>query len=269
MTQDEQLPPGFVDIHCHLLPGLDDGPTHWDQTLNMARAAVEHGLVWVVATPHQGGRHTENTPQRIQSVLQEAKCKFEEHQIPLQIFAGADVRIDETLVERVQKGEVQPIAGGRYVLLELPHDVYFPLDGLLNDLRRLGITGILTHPERNRAIMRRPELLNEVLQAGAFVQITAGSITGAFGAAVRRFSEELLLSGKVHVVATDAHGCHGRPPHLGEAHRQIARLVGREGADILCRRNPGRIVLGLAPHRLESVRPIRSFWSRTWRRLAG
>jgi len=269
MTQDEQFPPGFVDIHCHLLPGLDDGPANWDQTLTMARAAVEHGLVWVVATPHQGGRYTENTPARIQSVVQEAKRKLEEHQIPLQLFAGADVRIDETLVERVQNKEVQPIADGRYLLLELPHDVYFPLQGLLNDLRRLGITGILTHPERNHAIIRRPELLNEILQAGALVQITAGSITGAFGAVVRRFSEELLLSGKVHVVATDAHGHNGRPPHLGDAHRQIARLLGRDTADILCRRNPARIVLGLAPQKLEPVRPIRSLWSRAWRRLAG
>ena len=269
MTQEEHLPPGFVDIHCHLLPGLDDGPSNWEQTLAMAQAAVENGLEWVVATPHQRGRHAENTPELIRAILDQTQRHLEDRQVPLRLFPGADVRIDETLVDGFRNGEVQTIADGRYLLLELPHDVYFPLDGLLRDLRHLGITGILTHPERNHAIIRRPDLLEDVIRAGALVQITAGSITGSFGAVVRRFSEELLLSGKVHVVATDAHGCHGRPHNLGDAHRQIARLLGRESADILCRRNPARIVLGLSPQRLEPVRSLRSFWSRTWRRLAG
>ena len=269
MTQEERLPPGFVDIHCHLLPGLDDGPANWDQTLAMARAAVANGAIWVVATPHQRGRHANNTREAIQRVLEEARRQLEDWQIPLQLLPGADVRIDEALIDDLRDGAVQTIADGRYLLLELPHDVYFPVDGILKEMRSLGITGILTHPERNHAIIRRPELLEEVIRGGALVQLTAGSITGAFGAVVRRFSEELLLSGKVHVVATDAHGCHGRPPNLDEAHRQIARLVGREAADILCRRNPARIVLGLSPQHLEPVRPVQSFWSRTWRRLAG
>jgi len=235
----------------------------------MAQAAVENGLEWVVATPHQRGRHAGNTPDVIRTLLDQARRQLEDRQIPLKLFAGADVRIDESLIDGLQNDEVQTIAGGRYLLLELPHDVYFPLDGLLRDLRHLGIMGILTHPERNHAIIRRPDLLEDVIRAGGLVQITAGSVTGAFGAVVRRFSEELLLAGKVHVVATDAHGCHGRPPNLRDAHRQIARLLGRESADILCRRNPARIVLGLSPQRLEPVRPVQSFWSRTWRRLAG
>ncbi|MGQ9503417.1 MAG: tyrosine-protein phosphatase [Thermogutta sp.] len=269
MTQEERLPPGFVDIHCHLLPGLDDGPANWDQALAMARTALENGFAWIVATPHQRGRHSKNTPDVIRRVAEEARRRLEDRQISLELFPGADVRIDDTLIDDLQLGMVQTIADGRYMLLELPHDVYFPLDRLLREMRNLGVTGILTHPERNHAIIRRPELLEELIRGGALVQITAGSITGAFGPAVRRFSEGLLLAGKVHVVATDAHGTHVRPPSLSDAHRQIARLVGRDAADILCRRNPARIVLGLSPQRLEPVRSVQSFWSRTWRRLAG
>ncbi|MEJ5342437.1 MAG: CpsB/CapC family capsule biosynthesis tyrosine phosphatase [Thermogutta sp.] len=263
------LPPGWVDIHCHILPELDDGPPNWDQALAMARLAVREGTAWIVATPHQRGRYQQNTPAVIASRCEELRRRLREAAIPLEIFTGADVRIDEGLVESVKRGEVSMVGTGRYVLLELPHDIYLPLDSLLRELKRVGVTGILTHPERNTALLRHPEKLEEVLSAGALLQLTAGSLTGAFGPAVRQFAEELLLTGRVHVVASDGHGVRGRPPTMGEATRHIARRLGRDAADILCRRNPARIVQGMPVQSLERVEAAEPFWRRAWRRLAG
>lgn len=269
MVDGQAFPPGWVDIHCHILPGLDDGPADWDQALAMARFAVQDGVAWVVATPHQRGRYERNSRAVIGHQRDELVRRLHEANIPLEIFCGADVRVDEAIVRAVAEGEVVTVAGGRYVLLELPHDVYFPLDSVLRELRRLGVTGILTHPERNAALLRQPEKVAEVIQAGALIQVTAGSVTGAFGSGVRQFAEELLFAGRVHVVASDGHSVRGRPPGLGEAFRQIARLLGRDAADILCRRNPARIVQGLPPHALERLGGRRSFWQRAWVRLAG
>lgn len=269
MPQAENLPTGFVDIHCHILPGIDDGPEDWDQALGMARAAVRDGVEWLVATPHQGGRYSHNSAEAIRQLCLEAQQHLNEHQVPLRLFYGADVRIEETLPEALAQGAVLKIANKRYVLMELPHDVHFPLDGLLKRLRPTGTVPILTHPERNSALRRQRHVIGQFIQAGGLIQLTAGSLLGAFGGAVRQFSEELLLAGEVHVVASDAHGVCGRPPALGDAYRQIARLAGRDLADILCRRNPARIVQGLPLNQLETIRPRQSFWSRTWRRLAG
>lgn len=269
MLNDRSLPSGWVDIHCHILPGLDDGPADWEQALGMARMAVQDGVAWVVATPHQRGRYERNTRPVIERQRDELVRCLREANITLEVFCGADVRIDEGIVRAVADREVMTIAGGRYILLELPHDVYFPLDSILREFRQLGVTGILTHPERNAALLRHPEKVGEIIQAGGLIQITAGSLLGAFGSAVRQFAEELLFAGRVHVVASDGHNVRGRPPGLGEAFRQIARLLGRDAADLLCRRNPARIVQGLPAHSLERLGERRSFWQRAWGRLAG
>lgn len=260
---------GWVDIHCHILPGLDDGPADWDQAVAMAALAARDGTTWLVASPHQRGRFEHITPELIEERAQQLRQHLQLAGIPLQIFTAADVRIDDGLIEALQRREVLTIGGGRYMLLELPHDVYFPLDTVLQQLRRLGIVGILTHPERNAAILRQPERVDEVIQAGGLIQLTAGSVLGAFGPHVRKLSEELLFAGRVHVVASDGHGTRGRLPVLGDAYRHIARRLGRDAADILCRRNPARIVRGLPVHTLERVGGGLSLWQRAWRRLAG
>ena len=241
MTDREPL----IDVHCHLLPGLDDGPKSWDETLAMAEMAAADGIGTIVATPHQLGSHPDNTPQRIRTETARLQALLDERGIPLSVLPGADVRVEPDLPARVCRGEVLTLADqGRHVLLELPHEVYLPLDRLLDQLSESGLVGILSHPERNQGILRRPGVLRPLVAAGCLVQVTAASLTGLFGFRVQRLAESLILKGLVHCVSSDAHGIQGRTPVLGRALARVAELIGRPAAvDLFCR-NPARIVSG-------------------------
>jgi protein-tyrosine phosphatase len=233
----------LVDIHCHILPGLDDGAADWNEALCMARMAANDGIAAVVATPHQLGRYAHNQAATIRATVARFQQMLEERGIPLRVVPGADVRIEPELVDKLRSGEVLSVADRRrQVLLELPHEIYTPLDRLLEELQREDIVGILTHPERNLGILNQPAVLRHLVSRGCLVQITAGSLLGHFGPRIRRFSESLLGRGLAHFVASDAHGTGSRPPLLRPAFERVAELAGRDVATELCCRNPSRLL---------------------------
>src|SRR5690242_10241412 len=144
----------FVDIHCHLTPGIDDGAKDWEQSLEMARMAVADGIGVMICTPHQLGNFSSNSGEIIRTRVAELQSFLDEHKVPLRVLPGADVRIESDLVNRVRRGEVVSLADRRkHVLLELPHELYIPLDRLLEELNSAGMVGILSHPERNQGIL--------------------------------------------------------------------------------------------------------------------
>jgi protein-tyrosine phosphatase len=235
----------FVDIHCHMLPGLDDGPADLDTSLRMAEMAVEDGIATVVATPHQLGNFSQNRGATIRSRTAWFQRTLDARGIPLQILPGADVRIEPELVHKVRSGEVASLADRkRYVLLELPHEVYVPLDRLLTELAAAGMVGVLSHPERNLGILGEPAVVPRLVDRGCLMQVTAGSLLGGFGNRIRRFSEALIMDGLVHFLATDAHGTRSRPPCMREAFDRVAKLRGRDTAAALCCRNPNGVAQG-------------------------
>jgi protein-tyrosine phosphatase len=239
----------FVDIHCHLLPGIDDGAKDWDESLAMARLAVEDGTATIIATPHQLGNYGGNDGDAIRRLVAELQQRFDAAQIPLRVLPGADVRIEPELVERLTRGDVLTLGDHRrHVLLELPHELYLPLEPLLEQLSRRKIVGILSHPERNQGILRQPEVLAPLVEGGCLLQITAGSLCGTFGPVCQQFSEWLLAEGMVHFVATDAHGPRSRRPLMQRAFERVVELSGEAAAIELCSRNPGCVAAG------ESVR---------------
>lgn len=235
----------FVDIHCHVLPGLDDGASTMDEALAMAEMAVADGIGTIVATPHQLGSHADNTAEAIRTAVARFQQRLDERGVPLCVLPGADVRIDAELVQELRAGSVLTLADrGRHVLLELPHDVYVSLDHLLTELHTAGLVGILSHPERNRGLLNQPEIVRPLVQRGCLLQVTAGSLTGGFGTRVQRFAESLIQQGLVHFVSTDAHGTSCRPPVIRTAFEQIAKLAGQTVAMDLCCRNPAAVVAG-------------------------
>lgn len=265
------IPPGMVDLHSHILPGLDDGARSWDETIAMAREAWRQGVTVMAATPHQLGQYAGNSAGVILERLDEARRRLQAAGIPLRLIAGADVRVEDDLPRRIESGDVLTLGNDRrYVLLELPHDLYLPLEGLLARLRGMGVTGILTHPERNAALRRHPHRLAQLVQAGCAVQVTGASLLGGFGREVQSLSLQWIRQGLVHLAASDAHGESRRAPDLQAAYRKIARELDQETAEILFRRNPWRIVRGRSVAKLEVPTPRGGGVLERWfRKLAG
>lgn len=235
----------FVDIHCHLLPGLDDGPSVLDEALDMAEMAVADGIGTIIATPHQLGNFAKNAGTTIRLAADKFQQLLDQRRVPLRVLPGADVRIEPDLVRKIRSGEVLTLGDRRrHVLLELPHDVYVPLDRLLSELKAAGVIGVLSHPERNRGLLNQPAVLRPLVERGCLLQVTAASLIGSFGSVVQTFSESLIAQGLVHFVSTDAHGTNVRPPMLRAAFQRVIELSGRETAVDLCCRHPAAVVAG-------------------------
>ena len=249
----------LIDIHCHIIPDIDDGARDWNESLAMARLAVEDGIGTIIATPHQLGAHSKNTSKMIRTRVDQARQIFSQQHLPLEILPGGDIRIEPDLVGKICNGEALPLTGeSRYVLLELPHEIFLPIDQILMSLKRLGLTGILSHPERNQGILGNPDIVDQLVSSGCLMQLTAGSLLGRFGQAVQGLSENLITEGLVHFLATDSHGSKSRRPLLRRAFDRVTELTSIEIATTLCRSNPAAIVADklVQPGRLAYKRSI-------------
>jgi protein-tyrosine phosphatase len=256
---------GFVDIHCHLLPGIDDGAKDWDESIAMARMAADDGTRTIVATPHQLGSFRHNLGGGIRNLVAELQSRVTADDISLTVLPGADVRIEEDVVSRIASGEVLTLGDhGRHVLLEQPHDLLLPMEPVLAKLSRHEVVGILSHPERNAAILTRPEVVLPLVDAGCLMQVTAGSLCGAFGPDCQQLAEWMVTEGLVHFIATDGHGPRSRRPLMRRAYDRVVGLTDIRTADELCCRNPSLVTGGkdVVPGRRNvTVRP-RRWWRR-------
>jgi protein-tyrosine phosphatase len=258
----------FTDIHCHLTPGIDDGAKSWDETLAMARMAVDDGIATIVVTPHQLGAFAHNTGDMIRARVRELQAFLDQNDVNLRVLPGADVRIEPGLVGKIRRGEVLTLGDhGRHVLLELPHELYFPLEKLIEELAAAGIVGILSHPERNEGILARPAVLRPLVDAGCLMQITAGSLVGAFGPQVQTFCDQLVEQRLVHFVSTDAHSAKTRRPVLRPAFDRLVRRAGCDFAEAVCCSNPAQVAAGLTVNARAQVSAPRAKagWL-TWRK---
>lgn len=257
----------FVDIHCHLLPNIDDGSGSWDESLAMAHMAVEDGIRTIICTPHQMGGYEHNCGEMICQRVADLQARLSRASIPLQVLPGADVRIDDKLTAQLSCGNVLSLGNHRkHVLLELPHELYFPLEPVLQRLESIRMVGILSHPERNHGLLTQPWLLRPLVQAGCLMQVTAGSLCGTFGPASQRLAESMLDDGLVHFIATDAHGARARRPLMRRAFELVSKRVGRENALAMCCHHPAAVARGLPVQVRDSAanasRISRWFWSR-------
>jgi len=235
----------------------------------MAELAASDGIRTVIATPHQLGGHAKLSGESIRAAAADFQRQLDARGIPLRVLPGGDVRIEPDLTRKIRTGEVVTLADRRrHVLLELPHDVFFPLERLLAELAAAGVGGVLSHPERNRGILRRPNVLRPLVERGCLLQLTAGSLTGTFGDEVQQLAESLIVERLVHVVATDAHSPRSRPPCLRRAFDRVADLADESVALNLFCRNPAAIAAGEAIPRAcrppKTKNSQRSWLSRTF-----
>ena len=235
----------FVDIHCHLIPGIDDGAKSWEESLAMARMAVADGIQTIIVTPHQLGTFGHNDGATIRQRTAELQGVLDEHQIALRVQPGADVRIEPDMIAKLRTGEVLSLGDHRrHVLLELPHELYFPLEPVLDGLHAASMVGILSHPERNQGLLKQPRLLEPLVERGCMMQVTAGSLMGTFGPQCQQMSDWMFEHGLVHFLATDAHGPNSRRPLIRRAFERVAEIAGLETAIDVCCRNPQAVAEG-------------------------
>jgi protein-tyrosine phosphatase len=256
----------FADIHCHVLPGIDDGAKTWEDSLEMARLAVADGITTIVATPHQLGTLGAASVDEIRELTAELNNRLQDEEIPLSVLPGAEVRIESDLVSLIADGEVLTLGDHRrHVLVELPHELYLPMDLLLHNLSVRRITAILAHPERNQGLLRQQDLVPKLVDAGCLMQITAGSLCGVMGPAVQQMAEWMVAEGYVHFVSTDAHGPRTRRPLMGSAFDRLLELVDEQTAEDLCCRYPMRVARGrsvTAGRRTVQARRRSGWWER-------
>lgn len=260
----------MIDLHTHILPGLDDGASDVAEALAMAAQALEDGIEAVVATPHWYPGLYDNGRERVLAALQRFQQSLSHAGIPLGVYAGAEWHLDPSLPEAIRQGKVLTLNdGNRYALIELPATFIPPhAEDLLFRIRSEGVRPILAHPERCAPVARKLEILRHWVHSGVLVQITAASLSGRFGRELRRLCERLVREGLVHLIASDSHGVHDRPPRLREAREAAARIVGEEAARAMVEEVPRRILAGeeVEPGLVRAERPGRGgWWRRVWR----
>ncbi len=237
----------MIDIHTHILPSLDDGPKTTAESIELCKIAANDGIKTIVATPHsKDGVYEAKSDDTLRKV-KELNLKLKEIQLDLEILPGAEVHINERLVEYIKNGEVLTINNGRkFLLLELPFFFVPPItDELISNLRSIGIVSIISHAERITKFQKTPKILDQLVKSGTLIQITAQSLTGDFGSRERKCAEWLLKHEMVHFIASDVHSLTGRPPILSKALEMAAKIIGEKKARALVSHNPKQIINGL------------------------
>jgi len=246
----------LIDIHCHILPGIDDGAKSLEESLLMARRAVEDGIHTIVATPHTLNGIYINSTREVTPKVTSLQETLSENHIKLQLYVGADVYLCPHMLELIGNGDAGTINNARkYILLELPSQVVPPgVKDEIFSLKLNGITPIISHPERNLAIQHNIDILYEFVSMGALCQVTAMGITGDFGGMVMQCAERLLKHRLVHIIASDAHSSDSRPPILSQAVEAAAEIMGSyDDAERMVTEVPAAILSGDMPEIPEPI----------------
>ncbi|HVB33332.1 MAG TPA: CpsB/CapC family capsule biosynthesis tyrosine phosphatase [Patescibacteria group bacterium] len=232
----------MVDIHFHLLPGLDDGPDTLEMAVEMARMAMADGTTHIVATPHANPRFSFD-PELIAKRAEEVRSQVGDQ---LTILTGCDFHLSfENLQDIQTHRDRYTINHNGYLLVEFAsYSIPPQIDQAFHELQLAGITPIVTHPERNRILRGHTDWLDKWVSRGCAVQVTAGSLLGRFGPNAQEAATRWLETDRIHVLASDAHNTTSRPPELAAAYERVAEMRGEETARALCIENPLAAVEG-------------------------
>jgi len=257
----------MIDLHCHILPDIDDGPDDIGEALAMARLAEADGVQQIAATPHFTDDYWPE-PEAVRARLEGLRRRLAEEGRRVQVLPGGEVFLEADVPARAAAGMLPTLNGGPYVLVELP--MYSPslpnhAELVLTQLQAFGLRPIIAHPERCTALRHDPGLLETLVRRGLLAQLNAGSLSGAYGLEVRRAARELLRRRLVHIIASDGHDTGKHHASLARAAQEAAGVVGREEALAMASTVPAAILAGQRVAVPEPVAPAGrgwSFWSR-------
>lgn len=236
----------MIDIHCHFLPGIDDGPDTLEESLALARLAVQNGITHTVTTPHIHAGRWDNNASIIKTLGFDLKRALIENDIPLQLEVAAEVRIGVEIMDQINHRQI-PFLGywgdKKVMLLEMPHShVPMGIERMVAWLLERDILPMVAHPERNKDVHRKLSKLDPLIELGCLFQVTASSVSGQWGEPSYKRAVELLEKGVVTVLASDAHSVKNRPPELRRGRDAAAEIIGKDAAQRLVLDNPWAIV---------------------------
>jgi protein-tyrosine phosphatase len=247
----------LVDMHCHLLAGLDDGPGTEDEALDMCRIACNEGVGSASATAHQNEHWCSVTPERIRQAAHRLSQRLHDVRIPFTVFPCAEVMVQPEVVSLWQRGDLLSVADhGQYLLVEMPHGLCVDLRGAAKELRESGVRLLLAHPERHDELLHDSGRIEQLIQAGCLVQVSSSSITEPANGRDERALKSWFMRGVVHCLGSDGHSPSRRPPHMANAYRKISRWIGVAAADRIGSTNGMAISQGL-PLRVPAPQPPR------------
>lgn len=233
----------FIDMHCHILPGVDDGSVNIDQTLKMMQVAYDDGTRGMIATPHYHIGRMVSDRKECESRLEAVKKKAKESGIHMDLYLGTEVYYFSEAFDKIVDGEIMSLAGSSYVLIEFEPRVEFEriLRAAANAASE-GYVPIFAHVERYMCLLEKPALCKELIEHGALLQINAASVVGKHGKDVQKFDKKILKKKWVSFVASDAHGDKHRRPRLMEAYEYVKKKVGEDYADDIFYNNQIKII---------------------------
>lgn len=228
----------MIDMHCHILWNKDDGPKTMEETMKMMEQAVKEGITAIISTSHSNHPQYDVNYNEVTNQVTILQNELINNNIPLTIYTGHEARLSENIITLYQTKQIHTLANSQYLLVELPSTtVPIYTKNIIHQLLLEGITPIIAHPERNKAIVENPNRLGELIRQGAFAQMTAGSLSGHFGRFVQKFSLDLVKANLVHVYGSDAHNLSTRSFYFEEGLRYLEKKKELEAVDILLENN--------------------------------
>lgn len=234
---------GYIDIHSHILPGIDDGAKTKEASMEMLRTAYEHGTRGIIATPHLHYRKGQASPEKIRSLVQEIRQAAAEEEIDIKLYPGNELYYTQELLETVKAGGALTLADSDYVLLEFsPDSEARRIKNAVYEFLNAGYFPVIAHMERYSTFIKNIDFAEEILQMGAYFQINAESLTGIAGWNRKRFSRMVLKSGMIHFIGSDMHDLKKRIPVLQTAADWVEKKYGSGEAADYFRNNPSMIL---------------------------
>ena len=220
----------MIDLHCHILPGIDDGAENLEASIAMAEKAIDQGITHILCTPHHNNGKYTNPKSEILNQVANLQAELDKRNLPLTLFEGQEVRITGTLMDEIKAGRILfTDVEDTYILIEFPTlDIPAYTEQLFFELRAIQKIPIIVHPERNAKFREDPNLLIPFLEMGCLAQLTAPSYVGVFGKSIQKTAKLMVEHNLVQMVASDAHGVHKRNFYLKEAYKKIQKDFGKE-----------------------------------------
>lgn len=232
-----------IDIHCHILPGVDDGSPDMATSLEMLRIADKNGITHLILTPHHKPMHHNVSPQHnvvYRKKLQEAA---KEAGIKAKLFSGNEIYYSDETMEELIEGKICSLAGSDYVLVEFhPTNPYKAIQNAVSRVQAAGFIPIIAHVERYSDIVSHPARVKDLIEMGSFIQVNASSIMGKYGFGISHFTKKLLKEELVHFIASDAHDTGRRAPNLLDCRNYVERKYGEDYGKKLFFTNPANVI---------------------------